>query len=160
LHLAEKEGIILRFTMAEEKEMVPPPILLAVIICDQVILDSITRKPSIIGAFENISAVKYPARHPRLAFFCQLTNGRGRTKINVRLVDVDKEDEVVFERGIEAEFKDIRQVVNFNFDISGIVFPHEGEYRFQIYAGTELLGERRIICTRVELPSGSASNGR
>jgi hypothetical protein len=127
----------------EELQKLPPPVLLSVIICDMVIIDRITDKPSIIGAFETISAPKYPARHPKLVFFCQLTNGHGKTGVTVKLVQ---------------EFKDVRQVANLTFDIGGMVFPHPGEYRFQIYAGTEFLGERRIVCRQIKLPTGGKEN--
>lgn len=142
----------------EEPQKLPPPVLLSVIICDLVIIDRITDKPSIIGAFETISAPRYPARHPRLALFCQLTNGHGRAKVAVRLVDVQKEDKALFEGVVEQEFRDVRQVANLTFDIGGIVFPHSGEYRLQVYAGTEFLGERRITCRQIELPAGDRSN--
>jgi hypothetical protein len=144
--------------MVEETQKLPPPVVLSVIICDLIIIDRITNKASIIGAFETISAQKYPARHPRLAFFCQLTNGHGKARITVRLVDVQKEDTTLFEGAIEQEFKDVRQVANLTFDIGGIVFPHPGEYRFQIYAGTEFLGERRIVCRQIKLPTGGKNN--
>ena len=140
--------------MSEELQKLPPPVLLSVIICDLVIIDRITDKPSIIGAFETISAPKYPARHPRLVFFCQLTNGHGKTKITVKLVDVQQEDKTLFEGTIEQKFRDVREVANLTFDIGGMVFPHSGEYRFQIYAGTEFLGERRIVCRQIKLPTG------
>ncbi len=140
--------------MPTEEKKIPPPVLLPIIICDQVILDARTNKTSIISAFETISAPKYPARHGRLAVFCQLTNGRGKAKITLRLVDVQQEDKIMFEAAVEQEFVDIRQIANLTFDIGGIVFPHTGEYRFQIYAGTEFLGERRIVCREIEIPSG------
>lgn len=143
----------------EELQKLPPPVLLSVIICDLVIIDRITDKPSIIGAFETISAPKYPARHPRLVFFCQLTNGHGKAGITVKLVDVQEEDKTLFEGTIEQEFKDVRQVANLTLDIGGMVFPHPGEYRFQIYAGTEFLGERRIVCRQIKLPIGGKDNG-
>ncbi len=138
----------------EELQKLPPPVLLSVIICDLVIIDRITDKPSIIGAFETISAPKYPARHPRLAFFCQLTNGHGKAGITVKLVDVQEEDKTLFEGTIEQKFRDVREVANLTFDIGGMVFPRPGEYRFQIYAGTEFLGERRIVCRQIKLPTG------
>ena len=138
----------------EELQKLPPPVLLSVIICDLVIIDRISDKPSIIGAFETISAPKYPARHPRLVFFCQLTNGHGKTRITVKLVDVQQEDKTLFEGTIEQKFRDVREVANLTFDIGGMVFPHPGEYRFQIYAGTEFLGERRIVCRQIKLPTG------
>jgi hypothetical protein len=141
-----------------EKPSVPPPILLSAIICDTVIIDRISDKPSIIGAFETINAPRYPARHPRLVFFCQLTNGRSRTNVSIKLVDVEEEDKRLFEATGKYEFKDIRQVANMTFDIGGIVFPHPGEYRFQIFVDDELLGERRIICRQVKLPSGDKND--
>ena len=140
--------------MSEETQKLPPPVLLSVIICDLVIIDRITDKPSIIGAFETISAPKYPARHPRLVFFCQLTNGHDKARITVKLVDVQQEDKTLFEGTIEQKFRDVREVANLTFDIGGMVFPHPGEYRFQIYAGTEFLGERRIVCRQIKLPTG------
>lgn len=140
--------------MNKDKETIPPPLLLSAIICEQVIADIRSKLPSIINAFEILSAQKYPARHHRLAFFCQLTNGRGKTKITINLVDIEKEDEPIFQTTVSGNFTDIRQVVNLTFDIGGIVFPQPGEYRFQISVGTVLLGERRIICRKIEIPSG------
>jgi len=137
-----------------EKTNVPPPVLLSVIICDMVIIDRISGRPSIIGAFETIGAPVYPARHPRLVFFCQLTNGRGKTNVCIKLVDVEEEEKPLFEATGNYEFKDIRQVANMTFDIGGIVFPRPGEYRFQVYAEKEFLGERRIICKEIKLPRG------
>jgi hypothetical protein len=142
----------------EELQKLPSPVLLSVIICDLVIIDRITDKPSIIGAFETISAPKYPARHPQLALFCQLTNGHGKAKITMMLVDVQEEDKTLFEGAVEQKFRDVREVASLTFDIGGMVFPHPGEYRFQIYAGTEFLGERRIICRQIKLPTGGKTN--
>ncbi len=136
----------------EKKTRLPPPVLLSAVVCDQVIIDARTNKASVIGIFENISAPKYPARHPRLAFFFELTNGRGKTELTIKLVNVQNEDKTLWECTVQQELKDVRQVVNSTFDIGGIKFPHPGEYRFQVYAGTTLLGERRIICTELALP--------
>ena len=145
-----------------EKEIqkdIPPPILLSAIICERVIIDSLTRMPSIIYVMQTVSAPKYPARHGLLNFFCELTNGHGNTQISVRMVDVQQEDNVLLEQVREVQFADVRQVAGVAFGFEGIVFPHPGEYRFQIYAGTEFLGERRIICREIKLPSGGMSNG-
>lgn len=135
----------------ENKEKLPPPVLLSAIICDRVIFDRLTGMPSIIGVLETISAPNYPARHARLAFFCELTNGHGKEQITTKLVDVQQEDKIILEKVVHAEFVDVKQVVGLGFGLEGLVFPHPGEYRFQIYAGTNLLGERRVICRQIEL---------
>lgn len=136
--------------MSEKDQKIPPPVLLSVIICDQVITDMVTKKNTLVGVFENINSVKFPAQHPRLAIFCELTGGRGKMPITVRLIDVQNSDTVLGQFEIEESFTDPREVRNIRFDIGGLVFPNEGEYRFQVHYGQDLLGERRIICKKVE----------
>ena len=134
----------------EKKNILPPPVLLSAIICDRVIFDRFTGMPSIICVIQTISAEKYPARHGRLAFFCELTNGHGKENITTKLVDLKEDDKVLLEQVVPAEFADVRKVIGLGFGFEGIIFPHPGEYRFQIYAGTNLLGERRIICRQIK----------
>lgn len=129
-----------------------PPILLSAIICERVIFDKITGMPSIINIVQNINAPKYPVRYPSLVFFCELTNGHGRTKTTIRLVEEQEEEKVIFEQKGTAEFKDVKQVVSLALNLQGIVLPREGEYRFQLFAEDYLLGERRIVCRKVTLP--------
>ena len=69
-----------------------PPIVLSTIICDRVLLDAPTKTSSIISIRDRILAVKYPARHPQLFFFAEMTNGHEDTQIRVRLVDVQEND--------------------------------------------------------------------
>lgn len=132
-----------------------PPILLSVIICDRVIFDKVTGMPSIINIIQNINAPKYPIRYPLMVFFCELTNGHGQTNIRIRLIEEQEEEKVIFEQKGAAEFKDVKQVVSLALNLQGVALPHEGEYRFQIFAEEHLLGERRIVCRKVELPPGA-----
>ena len=138
-----------------------PPILLSAIICERVIFDRISGMPSIINIVQNINAPRYPVRYPSLVFFCELTNGHGRTKTIIRLVEEQEEEKVIFEQKGVAEFKDVKQVISLALNLRGIVLPREGEYCFQLFAEDYLLGERRIICRKVTLPSkgGGESTG-
>jgi hypothetical protein len=134
-----------------------PPILLSAIICERVIFDRITGMPSIINIIQNINAPKYPVRYPSLVFFCELTNGHGKTKMMIRLVEEQSaepqgEEKIIFEQKGTAEFKNVKQVVSLALNLQGIVFSKEGEYRFQLFAEDCLLGERRIVCRKVALP--------
>ncbi|UCE47570.1 MAG: hypothetical protein JSW47_18470, partial [Phycisphaerales bacterium] len=52
-----------------------------------------------------------------------------------------------------VKFDDVKRIVTLAVNLQGIVFPHPGEYRFQLLAGGALLGDRRIICRKVDLPS-------
>jgi hypothetical protein len=133
-----------------------PPILLSAIICEKVIFDKITGMPSIINIIQTINSPNYPVRYPSLVFFCELTNGHGMTKTTIRIVEEQalegQEEKIIFEQKGKGEFKDVKQVVSLVLNLQGIVLPHEGEYRFQLFAENHLLGERRLICRKVTLP--------
>lgn len=136
------------------------PILLSAITCNRVIFDKVSGMPSIIDIVRTINAPRYPARHPQIVFFCELTNGHGTTKAKIRLVDVQEEEKIIFEREGMVQFKDVKQIVTLAMDLHGIVFPGPGEYRFQLFAGGYLLGERRISCQKIKLPPNAGANER
>ena len=125
---------------------------LSAITCGRVIFDKVSGMPSVIDIVQTINAPRYPARHPQIVFFCELTNGHGTTKTKVRLVDAHEEEKIIFEREGQVRFGNVKQIVTLAMNLQGIVFPRPGEYRFQLFAGGYLLGERRITCRKVKLP--------
>ena len=136
------------------------PILLSAITCNRVIFDKMSGMASIIDIVQTINAPRYPARHWQVVFFCEMTTGHGKTQAKIRLVDVEEDEKVIFEQEGMVEFKDVRQNVTLAMNLQGIVFPHPGEYCFQIFAGGRLLGERRITCRQVEQPPTDGGSGR
>ena len=129
------------------------PILLSAIVCEKVIFDKVSGTPSIINIIQAINASKYPLRYGGIVFFCELTNGHGSTEAKIRLVNVQENDRVIFEQGGKIRFKDVKEVVTLAVNLHGIVFPQPGEYRFQLFGDEYLLGERRIVCRKIKLPS-------
>jgi len=136
-----------------------PPVLLSAIVCDRVIFDRLTGMPSLINILQTLNAPKFPVRSNQLVFFCELTNGHGRTQTKVRLVDVSKDEQVVFEKSGMIEFKDVKHVLSLAVALQGLVFEHPGEYRFQLFAEERLLGERRILCRQVTIRPGPDKDG-
>jgi len=127
-----------------------PPILLSAVICERVIFDRVTSMPSLINVIQQISAPRYPVRH-FLVFFCEFTNGHGKTRTRVKIVDAEQEDKVLFQQEGVVEFKDVKQIVTLAVNLQGITFSQPGEYLFQIFAQRQLLGERRLICKKIRL---------
>jgi len=136
------------------------PILLSAITCNRVIFDKISGTPSIIDIVQTIDAQRYPARHPQIVFFCELTNGHGTTEAKIRLVDVQEDEKIIFEREGTVRFENVKQIVTLAMNLQGIVFPRPGEYRFQLFSGGYLLGERRITCRHIKLPPKAGSYER
>jgi len=128
-----------------------PPVLLSAIICDRVIFDKITGMPSLINIIQTVNAPKFPIRNS-MVFFCELTDGHGTTDTKIRIIDSQQDDKVIFEQGGKVEFQDVQQILTMALNLQGIVFAAPGEYRFQLFAGDHLLGERRFICKKIKFP--------
>lgn len=120
--------------------------------CDMVYKDPSTGKRSLMGLFNGLGAIAFPVRHPQMAVFAELTNGRGSTDIKVVLVDSDEEREPLFEASAEIVFENPRQLVEFDFQFQNLTFPEKGEYSFQIFANSEFLAEKRLHVNQIPLP--------
>lgn len=127
----------------------PPPYVLSFVVCDDVVTDASTRKHTLVGVFHDIFAPQYPALHPRLSVYLELTNGHGPTEVELRLVHAASDKEVFQAKG-QMDFPDPRMVAALVISLNNVLFPREGEYRFQLYGEGTLLVERRVITHAVK----------
>jgi hypothetical protein len=144
--------------MPEKPPAIIAPYPLAMVVCDAIWQDPTTGKKTILGTFSSLGAPNFPVLHPVLGVYVVLADGRGVVPVVLRLVDVDDETEPLAELTQEVDFKNPRVNVELCFQIGNLVFPHEGEYRFQLYAASEFLLERRILVQKIEVP-GSQQDG-
>lgn len=129
------------------KKPVPSP--LAMIVCDAVIDDRRTAKKSIIGMFNNIHTSKVPAIHPKLNVFLALTEGHGDYNCLLQCVSEDGGKRVFHMEG-PIRFQNPHQIVDFNFEIAGIIFPNYGEYRFEFLCEGKLVIARKIRILQIK----------
>ena len=130
----------------------PTPDIIALLVCDQIITDRMTGKQSLIGMFSNIHARGFPATHPQLCVFVALTDGHGETDLTIRIVDSNDSRPPIVEGRGKVVFKDPRAIANLSLQFHGLTFPAAGEYRVQIFAGSELLREARLALTLLRFP--------
>lgn len=122
----------------------PPPDVLSLIVCDQIITDRLTGKQSLIGMFSRVHARKFPTAHPQLCVFASLTDGHGPTELTIRIVDANEVRRPIVEGKGKVEFKDPRAIAHLALQFHGLTFPQPGEYRVQLHSGGELLREARL----------------
>jgi len=127
----------------------PPPYVLSLIVCDQIVVDRDTGNHNLIGIFSDILAPAFPALHSRMSVYLELTNGHGTCRIHLRLVDAAT-DAMVFEAQGPVAFPDPRSIACLSFGLTNCLFQKPGEYRFQIWVEGELLTERRFLVRKVE----------
>jgi len=119
------------------------PTLVSLLICDQVIDDRLTNKKSAIGLFNTITTHSIPARLPQVTIMATLTEVRGRTPLELRLVR-DSDNEVVMQTSGYVDSPDPLAIVDLVFGLQGIKLPEAGQYAFELLSGGALLGRRRF----------------
>jgi hypothetical protein len=129
--------------------MIQPPHILAMLICDGIHRDAGSGKHFLLGCFSNVISQTFPVGHGPMALYMSLTDGHGRVPFKLRFIDAEEEREALFETCGDLLFQDPREVVELSIAISQVVFPAEGEYRFQFFVGNEPLAERRVLAVRI-----------
>ena len=122
----------------------PPPDVVALLVCDQIITDRLTGKQSLIGMFSKVNVMKFPAVHPQLCVFVALTEGRGKTDLSIRIVDGNESRPPLVEGKGVVQFKNPRDITHLALQFHGLRFPSPGEYRVQLWCGGALLREARL----------------
>ena len=130
------------------------PDVLSLLVCDQILIDRLTGKTSLIGMFSTIGAPQYPVRHPHLCVFASLTDGRGKTPLEMTIVDSEDARPPIVSGTATVEFKDPRAVACLNLHFNGLVFPEPGGYRVQLKCHGELLREARLYLSKVRRRTG------
>ncbi|HBI46936.1 MAG TPA: hypothetical protein DDY78_29400 [Planctomycetales bacterium] len=128
------------------------PDVLAMVLADAVLGDLVSKKLFIQGTYSAIFGRDFPLVCPAIVVYAAITNGHGKTLIELRVVDVDAEHEPLGKAGILMDFADPLVVADAVFAISPVVFPGPGEYRLQLYMGNHLLRERRLQVIPVPMP--------
>lgn len=131
------------------------PYCLAMVVCDGIHRDPGTGKWTILGTFSVLAAKAFPAKHPIIAIYLAMTDGRGKTPLKIDLVTADEQD-TIGEVEIEANFADPRAVIEGVMAFRDVEFPRPGEYRFRLHANGEYLMERRLVVLSIEQGENNA----
>ncbi len=121
------------------------PKVLSFILCAGVVKRENGRL-DVLGVFRPTAAVRsFPADIERIVIFAELTNGHGRTPIDVRvcLVDGLDEQEIIGKR-VTYTFRDPLAVEPVVIEVRGVQFPRAGQYRFILESDGRIIQERKL----------------
>lgn len=140
-------------------ERAPRPEVKAFLVCDQILHDAPTGKRSLIGVFHHLGAARFPAAHPALALYANLTDAHGRYELEFRLSDVERNAIIASAKPPPLEIADPRQVAEMSCTLGNLRFPAPGTYEFQLLANGELLATKAIRVFAVERRAGPGGGG-
>ena len=119
------------------------PSALALFLCDQVIFDRDTSKPSVIGIFSRQESAQFPFVPSPFDVFASLTDGQGRIQLEVIVTSLQSE-ELISSMSREFDFPNPLAILNLRFRVQGLSFPSPGVYLFELHANGEAIAHRRL----------------
>jgi hypothetical protein len=123
--------------------MIPDPTALALLLCEQVIVDQHSRNPSPINIFTGLAVEGFPSDPQRFSVFAALTDSQGDGRLELRAIRLDTGDQF-YAQQYPIHFPDRATVVNVNIRIRGIRFPVAGLYEFLLMVDGSLVAQRRL----------------
>ena len=118
------------------------PILKAMLLCDQTIVEEGTHKRTLIGLFDRIKASEFPSTHPSMSVYVQFREIEGSFDFTLELVDLDQERSlnraVINKFNVQDRSRDCELV----FNLIQVKFEHPGDYEFRIYVNDYIFGQK------------------
>jgi len=117
----------------------PSPYLLALLLCDNIVSDPYTGKPTLIGIFSHFRADKFPMQF-QTSIYARFIDAEG--KYNFRIEYAQVETNIVLS---QAKFQDMKipdRLEPFDFITRTPVLsiPKPGKYEFRLYANDKYIG--------------------
>lgn len=129
------------------------PSLLAILLCDRVIIEQQGGKKTVVGIFDDLWAAQVPAGCA-MGFFARMTDLEGQYRFIIKVVRVSAEGEIMVG---QIEFPGVEQLDDRlkNLDIAvnlpPLVFPTYGKYEFQLFANEIYIGRAVLSCRQPEV---------
>jgi len=121
---------------------IEPPIGIALIVCDQILEESGTRKKSLLGVFNSVACRSFPATIHKVCVFVSLTNLNGKSKTLLRCSNETKNMPLMAVEGI-ADSNNPNSVLELGFEFESFAFPQPGLHIFEFLCdGIPILSSR------------------
>ena len=127
------------------------PSVQAFLVCDTIIIDSLTGKKSIIGAFTHLWAKTFPCQHPQMGVYFCLNDAEGSYQFEIELVYLDKNQTVGKGAISQIDIKNRLETHDFGLNIGTLVFPGPGRYEFRLFANGQFITQKDFYVIQQEL---------
>ena len=118
------------------------PILKAMLLCDQTLVEEGTRKRSLIGLFDRVKASQFPTVHGSMSVYVQFREIEGVFDFMLELYDL-AEDKTLHKATVKSfNVQDKSRDCELVFNLLSVRFNHPGDYEFRIYVDDEIFGQK------------------
>ena len=131
--------------------MIPPPIALALTVCERVIVEERSRNLSLVSCFSKLIVESFPSSPRHFAVVAVFRGGRGVGKLDLVVAEVETDNEIDSIHST-IEFPDRLAEVRTVFNLERCSFPAPGRYLITVLVDGEWVGHREIAVSKREIP--------
>ncbi len=117
-------------------------------ICDTAFLSQ-SNNLNIIGIFENITATKLPAIHPRLTVVMNIGGSAGFHEFEIRIVN-NRDKSIVSPFKGSFDLPSRKSKFGFIWTVGRIRFEEKGIYKVKIFGDGEKIGETKFVVEKID----------
>jgi hypothetical protein len=127
------------------------PFLLALLICDYVIIEAVSNKKSAIGIFDNLWAEAIPVQQ-RIGILARLTDMEGQYALSIKVVRIEGDSEHLIVKGEFAPVIVVDRLhkIDLALNLPSVQFPAFGAYEIQLFANDIFLGRASLNVQKME----------
>ena len=118
------------------------PILKAMLLCDQTIVEEGTHKRTLIGLFDRIKASRFPNVHPSMSIYVQFREIEGIFDFMLELFDLTEGKSMNKAQIKDFKVQDRSRDCELVFNLLSVKFEHAGDYEFRIYVNDCVFGQK------------------
>ena len=126
----------------------PIPVLVASLVCDVAVQEPATGKRSLIGIFDRLHAVAFPASRP-MTVYIKLTDALGEYKLRLQFVNT-RTGKTLGDATGELTSESALQAVDAHVSFPVVQFPDPGRYEFRVFADEIYLGSAVVDAVAAE----------
>ena len=119
------------------------PVPVALILCDDLIVQQNTDKITLVGIFDRLRATEFPSPPRSIHAFVSLIDSIGDVRLRLVCTKADSGEEVYALEGT-AFFPDRLTTVNVHFTARNLQFPAPEVYYMQLYGDGVFIAERKL----------------
>jgi len=126
------------------------PYSLAMLLCDQVIVDERSKKKTLVGLFDIIYSKSFPTKHPSLSIYTRLTDAEGQYNFRMDYVQV-KTDKLLGRADMPPiDVTDRLKINELVMQFPPIDIPEQGEYEFRLWANERYISRVKFTALKLE----------
>ena len=125
------------------------PYPLAILLCDQIIVDERSKKKTLVGIFDSIYASQFPTKHQLLSVYVRLTDAEGQYNFRMDYVQV-KTDKLLGRADIPpVDITGRLKIQELIMQFPPIEILEQGDYEFRLWANDRYIGRAKFTAVEV-----------